>query len=168
MFLDYGSMFSQGGDLVSFLAWLIIGLGFAGVLLPIIPATPLVAGGLIWLGYLRAWQGMGPLFWVGFILLTALSVAADYVVLPWWVKRKGGSNRGSIAAALGMIIGAFFSLPGLILGPIIAVFVAELTSGNRAEVALRHALNTVVGLLVSALAKFAALIALVLWYLVVV
>lgn len=152
---------------MSFLAWLLIGLGFAGVLLPILPATPLVALGIVWLGYLRGWAGFGPLFWVGFVVLSAISIAADYVVLPWWVKKKGGSNRGSFAAALGMIVGAFFSLPGLILGPIIAVFVAELTHGHRAEVALRHALNTVVGLLFSGLAKFAALIALVLWYLVV-
>ncbi|MDP3486547.1 MAG: DUF456 family protein [Bacillota bacterium] len=149
------------------LAWLIIGLGFAGVLLPILPATPLVALGIVWLGYLRGWAGFGPVFWVGFVILAAVSIAADYVVLPWWVKKKGGSNRGSFAAGLGMIVGAFFSLPGLILGPIIAVFVAELTHGHKAEVALRHALNTVVGLLVSASAKFAALIALVLWYVVV-
>ena len=126
--------------------------------------SPLVAAGIVWLGYLRGWAGFGPLFWVGFVVFSALSIAADYVVLPWWVKKKGGSNRGSFAAAVGMIVGAFFSLPGLVLGPIIAVFIAELTHGKNAEVALRHALNTVVGLLVSASAKFAALIALVLWY----
>ena len=149
---------------MSFLAWLLIGAGFLGVILPILPASPLVAGGIFWLTYLRGFQGYSFLFWLGFVLLTGASLAADYVVLPVYVKHRGGSNAGSWAAGAGLLVGVFFGLPGIILGPFLGVLVVEFLVHKDRNRALKAAVNTIVGLFLSGVVKFTVLLAMVVWY----
>ncbi len=154
----------EDSRLMSFLAWLLIAIGFLGVILPIIPATPLVAGGIVWLTYLRGWADFSFVYWTGFVLLTGASLAADYVVLPVYVRKRGGSSLASWAAAAGLLVGAFFGLPGLLLGPITAVFLIEWLNKRDVHKAWQLAVHTIIGLLLSAAVKFGALIGMVVWY----
>lgn len=118
----------------------------------------------MWLTYLRGWHDYSFVFWTGLALLTGASLAADYIVLPVYVKKRGGSSVSSWAAAAGLLIGAFFGLPGLLLGPITAAFLVEWINKGDVRMAWRIAVHTVVGLLLSAVAKFATLLVIVAWY----
>jgi len=149
---------------MSFLAWLLIGVGFIGVILPVLPATPLVAGGIVWLSYLRGWQSYSFWFWIGLVLLTGASLGADYIVLPVYIKKRGGSSLASWSAGAGLLVGAFFGLPGLLIGPIAAAFLVEWLNKGDAGLAWQIAIHTVIGLLLSAVVKFGTLLAMVVWY----
>jgi uncharacterized protein YqgC (DUF456 family) len=115
--------------------------------------------------YLRGWHEFGFIFWLGLIFLSGASLAADYVVLPVYLKKRGGSSQASWAAALGLIVGAFFSLPGLLLGPLAAVFLVEWLQKRDVNRAWQAAWHTVVGFFLTAAAKFITLLAMLGWYL---
>ncbi len=112
-------------------AQLLVGLvmlvGVAGVVVPVLPGLALVwAAGLVWV-----WQdGGGPTRVVVGVLLTGLLVlgtAAKYV-LPARSATGAGAPRSTLAlGAIGAFVG-FFVLPvmGVVVGGVGAVYLAEL------------------------------------------
>jgi uncharacterized protein YqgC (DUF456 family) len=72
-----------------------------------------------------------------------------------WITRRrfGGSGWAAAGAVLGAIVGIFFGLPGLVLGPLLGALAAEYAYTRRLGTSARAALGTVVGLLVGAVAK---------------
>jgi uncharacterized protein YqgC (DUF456 family) len=116
------------------LAVLLVGIGLVGILLPALPGTILIFGGLV----LAAWAdsftrvGAGTLIVVGLIALA--SYAIDFVAASVGVKRLGASSTAMAGAALGTLLGLFFGLPGLIVGPFIGAVLGELiTHRNLAQ-----------------------------------
>jgi hypothetical protein len=85
--------------------------------------------------------------------LTAGAYALDHVAAVLGVKRLGGSGWAMAGAVLGTLVGLFFGLPGLVLGPLVGALAAEYAYTRRLKTSARAALGTVVGLLVGAVAK---------------
>ena len=69
--------------------------------------------------------------------------------------RVGASRRAQWGAFLGAIVGIFFGIPGLILGPFIGALIGQFTSGSGVEHATRVGVATWVGLLFGTIAKLA-------------
>ena len=134
---------------------ILVVIGVAGTVLPALPGTPLVFGGLI----LAAWAdgftrvGWGTLVALG--LLTALSFIAEFAAASLGTQRAGASRAAVVGATAGMIIGLFLGLPGILLGPFVGAAAGELAAGRGIAQAGRAGAGAWVGLLLGTISKLA-------------
>ncbi|MGH8216634.1 MAG: DUF456 domain-containing protein [Rhodanobacteraceae bacterium] len=137
------------------IAGIIIVAGFIGSLLPNLPGIPVMFGGML----LAAWVGHFakiPVWVIVFLgLLAAFSILFDFLAGTWGAKRYGASKAAAWGALLGTIIGLFFGIPGIILGPFVGAVVGQLASGSRVEHAARVGVGTWIGLLIGTAIKLA-------------
>ena len=99
-----------------------------GVVLLPMPAIP--ALGVIYVGvFVAAWaDGFARIGWFSLAVMLALTVfgsLADNVATLIGARRAGASWWGVAGAGAGMLVGMFFGLPGLIVGPAVGAFVLE-------------------------------------------
>jgi uncharacterized protein YqgC (DUF456 family) len=135
------------------LAAILVALGVLGTVLPVLPGTLLVFGGL----FLAAWaQDFTRVGWGGLTIiavLAALALAADFIASLLGAKRVGASPKALIGAALGGLVGVFFGLPGILLGPFLGAVMGELLAQGGFKQATKVGVGTWLGLLVAAVAK---------------
>jgi uncharacterized protein YqgC (DUF456 family) len=137
------------------LAGALILVGLAGTVLPALPGLPVVFSGMLlaaWAGGFREISG-----WTIALLavLTAVSIGVDIAATALGAKRVGAGKGAMFGAALGTLVGAFFSLPGLILGPFLGAMIAELVRGRELAHASKIGFGTWVGLAVGTALKIA-------------
>lgn len=130
-------------------------VGALGVVLPALPGVPLMFAGMVLAASIDDFQRIGWLTLTILGFLTLLAVVVDFAASVLGAKRVGASRRTLWGAALGALIGLFFSLPGLVLGPFIGAVVGELTVHGRVDRAGRVGIATWVGLIFGTLFKIA-------------
>lgn len=86
-------------------------------------------------------------------VLTALAIAADFLASALGAKKLGASPKAVVGATLGAIVGMFFGLPGLVLGPFVGAVVGELSAKRELLQAGKSGLGTWLGLLLASVAK---------------
>jgi uncharacterized protein YqgC (DUF456 family) len=137
------------------LASLLVIAGLAGTIVPVLPGIPIILAGLV----LAAWStGFEPVGWgtIGVLAaLTVLSMLIDLMAAALGAKRLGASPRAFWGATLGAIVGIFFGLPGIILGPFAGAVAAELSSGHGAHQAGRSGYGVWLGMMLGTAAKLA-------------
>lgn len=106
-------------------------IGLAGIILPALPGLPLVFAGLV----LAAWtDGFQHLHW-GWLVplgaLTLLSLIVDFWATAVGAKRVGASRMAIIGAIAGTLVGLFFSIPGILIGPLAGAMAGELLHRRR-------------------------------------
>lgn len=162
-----------GAETLTILKWtLVIALivtGFFGTFLPILPGTSLIYVGMLAHYFLMGMQEESRLTWqslVGIGIIWLISVAVDWFSGAVGAKYFGSSKYGVWGAIIGGIVGAiFFSLPGLILGPIIGVFAAELWFAKKEwKPAAESTVGTLVGGLAGMIGKMILAMMMILWY----
>jgi hypothetical protein len=143
---------------VALIAWLLaaalIIAGVAGIILPGLPGAILILAAaivhkLMLPGWLSWWTvtAVAVLFLVDWAVSTFASIAG--------AKWAGATRAGLIGASVGLVVGLFFSIPGMILGPLVGALVAEIVFAKRhAADATRAALGTGAGLLAGTAARF--------------
>jgi uncharacterized protein YqgC (DUF456 family) len=135
------------------LAALLVVIGLAGTVLPVLPGVLFVFAGL----FIAAWaEGFAHVGAVGLSIIGALAVlafAADFVATLLGAKRVGASPRALFGAAAGGIIGVVFGIPGLVLGPFVGAVLGELWARGGLKQAGKVGLGTWLGLLIAAVAK---------------
>jgi uncharacterized protein len=128
-------------------------IGLAGTVLPIIPGTLLVFAGL----FTAAWaEGFAKVGWIPLTLigiLGVLSFVADFVSSLLGAKRVGASPQALVGAAVGGLVGIFFSIPGMIIGPFVGAVGGELVARGGLKQAGKVGLGTWIGLLLGAVLK---------------
>ena len=104
---------------------MLVGVGIAGVLLPGLPGTPLVFGGLLLAAWADGFQNVS----VGTVLilavLTVLAFCVDFISSSLGARSAGASRAAVVGAALGTLVGIFFGFAGIILGPFIGAVIGE-------------------------------------------
>ena len=136
-------------------------VGVAGVIVPLLPGTTLIlAGAIIHKLILPAdlsWLAIGfiAIFWV-------FSIVADIGGVILGTKWFGGSKWGMAGASGGALVGVFFSLPALLLGTIFGAIAAEkLVARKTDRQALRAGFGAATGFVVSTVARFACAIVMI-------
>lgn len=143
------------------LALLVMLVGFVGALLPGFPGTPLILVAAV--GH-RLYFGDRSVNGIVLFLLVALtlgSVALDYLATVYGAKRFGATWRGAVGAVVGGIVGLFFNLPGIILGPFLGALLFELAGGYEFKKASRAGLGAMLGLVAGAFGKGAVCVVMI-------
>lgn len=133
---------------IAVLCGLLILLGIAGSVLPVIPGPPLAWLGLLLLN-LSKFAGFTTLFLVVMAAVMVLITVLDFIIPAWGTKKFGGSKAGATGSVAGLIVGLFFGLPGIVFGPFVGAFVGEyLTNSGRFKEALKSATGSFMGFLI--------------------
>ena len=141
------------------LALLVMCFGLAGSVLPGIPGTPLVVLAAVAHRLYFGATGASNTALVIIVLLMLLSIVMDYLASMYGAKRLGATWRGVLGAVVGGLIGIFFAIPGIILGPFVGALLFEMMGGREWKEAARAGLGAVIGLLVGAVGKLACCVA---------
>jgi len=137
-------------------ALLIMLVGMLGVILPVLPGTPLIFGAALLYAVFTDFEQIDIQTLIIFGVLVLVAQLLDWLAATYGVKRMGGSYFGMLGAFIGMITGLIISgLLGLIIGAFIGAVVFELMIGKKYSVALRAGLGSFVGFLVGGVIKFA-------------
>lgn len=110
-------------------------LGIAGCVLPILPGPGLAFFGLLLLALVKHFSPpLTPTLIIVMALLTVVVTIGDYLVPLWGAKRYGATKWGIWGSVLGMTIGVFFSpfgmLPGALIGSVIAEWLVQKEKGK--------------------------------------
>jgi uncharacterized protein YqgC (DUF456 family) len=139
------------------LLWLasagLIAAGLAGTVLPVLPGTLLVLGGI----FLGAWiDDFTRVGWGILTVVTALAVMAwvlDYVAGLLGAKRAGASGLALVGAAVGTVIGLFMGFVGVLFMPLVGATIGDLIARRDQRAALRVGVATWLGIMAGLIAK---------------
>jgi uncharacterized protein YqgC (DUF456 family) len=130
-------------------------VGIAGCLLPVLPGPPLSYLGLVVLHFSRFADISRNLFIILAVVAVVVTVI-DYIVPIWGTRRFGGSKYGMRGATVGLIIGLFLGPFGIIIGPFIGAVVGELIFKDDVKYALKAGFGSLLGFLTGVGLKLAA------------
>lgn len=129
-------------------------VGLAGVILPILPGIPLAWLGLFIYAIGTGFDRISLTTTIVFLVLTLLALALDFVLPMLGAKKYKASRLGVFGAFVGFTVGIFIlGIWGVILGPAIGALIGELLSKKKPRQALRASLGTLLGFLTGALLK---------------
>lgn len=148
------------------LAMIVMFIGLAGSILPGLPSTPIVLAAAIAHRLYFKETGPGNIVMILLVLMVALSLVMDYLATMYGAKKMGATKRGVVGAMVGALVGIFFNLPGLILGPFIGAFAFELSGGRETRDAAKAGAGATLGLFAGALGKLACCVAMMSLFLV--
>ena len=138
-----------------------IAIGLAGVIVPILPGTPLIFAGIFLVAWWYDFTLVGPTTLIVTGILGALALAVDFIASVVGAKRVGASRAALMGSAIGTLIGMFFLIPGIILGPFIGAVAGELYAQAGISKATRVGIGTWIGLLFGAATKLALSLAMI-------
>ena len=126
-------------------AILLVVVGIAGTVLPMLPGVPLVFAGLL----LAAWHGgfdqVSILTIVMIGIIASMAWAVDFFASVVTAKKVGASKYALWGAGIGAVVGIAGGIVGLIIGPAIGAIIGELiTHKNTSKEATSKA--TTVGI----------------------
>src|SRR3954466_14387851 len=129
------------------LALLLMLCGSAASVLPGIPGTPIVL--LVAIGHRLYFGPAGANNWILaiLVLLTLISMGFDYLASMFGAKKLGVTWKGILGAMLGGLVGLFFNLPGILLGPFVGALLFEFAGGRDFRPAFKAGVGATIGLL---------------------
>lgn len=137
------------------LAVLLILTGLAGLLLPMLPGAPILLGGLVLGAWIDDFAYVGPWTLAALAIMAALTYVLDFVASALGARRFGASTRALVGATAGAVVGIFFGLPGILLGPFIGAVAGELSARRTLHAAGRAGLGATLGLAIAMAGKLA-------------
>jgi len=135
-------------------------LGIAGSLLPVLPGPPLSYLGLIMI-HLTTKIDFSSKFLIWWGIITILISILDYVIPIWGTRFFGGSKYGIWGSMVGLLTGLFFPPIGVIIGPFAGAVAGEMVAGNKKN-ALKAGFGSFIGFLAGTIVKL--LVSLIMLY----
>ena len=137
------------------LALIVMLVGLMGCVVPVLPGTPLILVAAIGHRLYFGATGASNTVMVVLVVLTAASLALDFFAGLLGAKKFGATWRGALGAMVGGLVGLFFSLPGIVIGPFLGAMLFELLGGRDYDEAAKAGFGAVVGLFLGTAGKFA-------------
>jgi uncharacterized protein YqgC (DUF456 family) len=141
-------------------ASLIVG-GLIGAAVPVVPGIPLIFGGIWLIAGVDDYHHVGRWWLFGIAIVGAIGLAMDLLAGAFGAKRVGASKQAIWGAVFGTLVGVFFGLPGVLLGPFIGAVAGELSVGEGVQRSTYVGVHAWVGLLFGTIFKLVASLAMV-------
>ena len=151
--------------LLQILLWsAVIGLflvGIVGAVIPVLPGTPFILAGI----FIYAWStGFEIVTWpwlITFTGLTLISVGLDHLLSVMAPRGAKASWWAVVGAAVGLVAGCFFGLPGILLGPLVGATLFEWLYCRQLSHSLGAGISTFIGFMVATALKLAIAITMI-------
>lgn len=137
------------------LALALVIVGVLGLLLPGLPGSPLVFGGLLVAAWLEDFAYVGPWTLALLAIMAVLTYLIDFLAGALGAKGFGATKYAVIGAFVGAVVGIFFGLPGILLGPFFGAVLGELLADRSLQEASAAGLGTTIGMVLGVAAKMA-------------
>ena len=131
----------------------LIVLGLAGTVLPLLPGTVLVWGGIVVGAWIDDFARVGTTTVVVVSVLAVLAWALDYVAGLMGAKKAGASKQALLGAAVGTVVGLFMGLVGVLFMPLVGAAIGEYLARKDQTRAVKVGVSTWVGIMVGLIAK---------------
>ena len=135
------------------LATALVMIGLIGAVLPNLPGIPMIFGGIWLAAAVDNYRHLGTTWLIVLGVIAAFGIAMDFIAASLGAKRVGASPLAVWGASIGTLVGLFFGLPGLILGPFVGALAGELFSSGSVLRSAHVGVGTWLGLLFAALVK---------------
>src|SRR3990167_278475 len=133
---------------------MIMFVGMAGTIVPIIPSIPLIWLGAFLYAIFTHFEKISWMVLLIFAMLTIFSIFFENIGNINGKKKFGPTRWGIIGSVIGTGVGFYLGGPiGLILGPIAGTVIFELIGGKGYKGALKSGLGNFVGFLGGSLLK---------------
>ena len=131
----------------------LIVLGLAGTVLPLLPGTVLVWGGIVLGAWIDDFARVGTTSVVVVSVLALLAWALDYVAGLMGAQKVGASKQALLGAAVGTVVGLFMGLVGVLFMPLVGAAIGEYLARKDQNRAVKVGVATWVGIMVGVIAK---------------
>ncbi|WP_370690969.1 DUF456 domain-containing protein [Hydrogenophaga sp.] len=131
----------------------LIALGLAGTVLPVVPGTVLVWGGIVLGAWIDDFTRVGTTTVVVVSVLAVLAWGLDYVAGLMGAQKAGASRQALLGAAVGTVVGLFMGLVGVLFMPLVGAAVGEYLARKDQTRAVRVGVATWVGIMLGLIAK---------------
>lgn len=133
---------------------ILILLGLAGSVLPVLPGPPLSFIGLFLFALVRNFSApLTPTLIIIMLIITIAVTVVDYFIPLIGAKKYGTSKWGIYGSVAGMVIGAFFPPFGVLLAAFIGALLVEWMVSRKKKQALRAAWGIFIGSLLGMILK---------------
>ena len=128
-------------------------LGLAGTVLPLLPGTVLVWGGILVGAWIDDFSRVGTTTLVVVSVLAVLAWALDYVAGLMGAQKAGASKHALLGAAIGTVVGIFMGLVGVLFMPLVGAAIGEYVALKDQNRAVKVGIATWFGIMVGLIAK---------------
>ena len=133
----------------------LVALGIAGLVVPALPGALFLVLGVVLIAWAEGFERIGWPTIVIAAVLAALMTIVDWVASLLGAKKMGASAWGLVGAGLGLVLGMFFGLPGILLGPPVGAFALEFAKDPAFKRAARAGTGVALGFLLGTAGKLA-------------
>ena len=148
----------HGGRRMEVFWWLfavvVMAVGLIGTVIPVLPGTTIIlVAAVVHRLVVGPDRSLGWTALIVMLLLTLLTYAVDAAAGYLGAKRFGATKWGLVGCAAGALIGLFFGLLGIFVGPVIGAIAGELIGGKEFIRAGQAGWGTFLGSVAGVLAK---------------
>jgi uncharacterized protein YqgC (DUF456 family) len=133
-------------------------LGLAGTVLPVLPGTLLVWAGIVLGAWIDDFARISMTTLAVITVLAVLAWALDYAAGWMGAQRAGASKQALVGAAVGTVLGLFMGFVGVLFMPLVGAalgeYLARKDHGRAAKVGVATWMGIVVGLVAKVVISF--------------
>ena len=133
-------------------------LGLAGTVLPVLPGTLLVWAGIVLGAWIDDFARISMTTLTVITVLAVLAWALDYAAGWMGAQRAGASKQALVGAAVGTVLGLFMGFVGVLFMPLVGAalgeYLARKDHGRAAKVGVATWVGIVVGLVAKVVISF--------------
>jgi uncharacterized protein YqgC (DUF456 family) len=151
----------------SILTVILIAAGFFGIVIPGLPAAPLILLGSVAYGFGFGFERIGLVIYVILTILATFSLVVDYLGSIYGAKKFESSKWGIFGAILGLFIGFLIgNIWGMLIGPFVGAFLLEWIRQKKWKKGLKAGLGATLGFMGGFFLRFPiclAMVILIIW-----